>query len=341
MKMNEIVSSFLGDSNYQVEENFSGHINNTFFITDEKGHYVLQKINTAIFTEPEVIIENMLAVAKHLEKKNYDKPIIKPLKNKEGQYLTYHNDECWRMIPFFEESQNFMTALNAEQAEAAAECLSDFHAHTYDLDVNDFQEPIVGFINFKNRLTTFQEALENASPERKETAKEEIKFLQDNQSFLDEWIALVEENALPARMIHADPKISNYLFKEEDEMQALALIDWDTLMPGTILYDFGDMVRSFTNQKEEDDPTLGNVFSSEYYEALKKGFLANLSDKLEAVELENLDLAAKTVIYVQAMRFLTDYLNGDVYYKTHRPNQNLDRTRNQIHLLQGLMVFLG
>lgn len=338
--MNEIVSSFLGNSNYQIEENFSGHINNTFFINDEKGHYVLQKINTTIFTQPEIIIKNMLAVAKHLEGKNYGKPIIKPLKNKEGKYLTYHNNECWRMIPFFEESQNFMTALNAQQAEAAAECLSDFHAHTYDLPVDNFQEPIVGFTNFKNRLATFQEALEKASVERKEAAKKEIEFLQNNQSFLDEWIALAEKNALPTRMIHADPKISNYLFKEKDEMQPLALIDWDTLMPGTILYDFGDMVRSFTNKKEEDDPTPGNVFSPDYYKALKKGFLANLSDKLENIELENLDLAAKTVIYVQAMRFLADYLNGDVYYKTHHPHQNLDRARNQINLLQELMEFL-
>lgn len=335
--MEEVVKSFLGNLDFQIEENFNGHINSTFFVKSKEGRFVLQKINTDIFPKPDVIIENMIAVAEHLEEKKYDKPVIKPIKNQKGEYLTVYNGEHWRMIPFFENSQNFLKALNAKQVKAAAECLSEFHSHICDLDVSKFEEPIDNFINFKNRLLAFEEALKNADDDRVESAKEEIEFLQENKNILNHWISLVESGAFPKRMIHADPKISNYLFKKENAYEPLAIIDWDTLMPGTILYDFGDMVRSFTNNKEEDDPEEGNVFSIEYFDALKEGFISKLADKLTPIEIENLDNAGKCVIYVQAMRFLTDHLNGDVYFKVHRKYQNLDRAKNQIHLLQELI----
>lgn len=338
--MQEIIESFIGESAYEVQENFSGHINHTYFIKSEKGHYVLQKINTNVFTAPEIIIDNMLAVAKHLEENNYSKPIIRPIKNQAGQYLTKHKGTCWRMIPFFEESQNFLKALNVQQVEAAAHCLGEFHAHTFSLDATAFEEPIADFINFQKRLNAFSHALNHCHIDRVDKAKNEIEFLQKHRHMVEDWIAIVDNDLLPMRMIHGDPKISNYLFTKDDAIEPLALIDWDTLMPGTILYDFGDMVRSFTNNKEEDDPAGGEVFSISYFKALKRGFVSNLKDKLEPIEIQNLDNAGKVVIYVQAMRFLTDYLNGDIYFKTNRENQNLDRARNQINLLTELLAYL-
>ena len=147
-----------------------------------------------------------------------------------------------------------------------------------------------------------------------------------------------KSNSLPIRVIHADPKISNIRFDKENK--AIAVIDLDTMMNGTILYDFGDMIRSYTNNAEEDNGWVKDHFNAENYVAVKEGFLFYLKDTLTPIELENLDYAAQLIIYIQAIRFLTDFLNDDIYYSTKYKLQNLDRTKNQINLLKGLLVFL-
>ncbi|WP_449397500.1 phosphotransferase [Chryseobacterium wanjuense] len=143
---------------------------------------------------------------------------------------------------------------------------------------------------------------------------------------------------LPSRIIHADAKISNILFNKE--YHPIAVIDLDTVMISSILYDFGTMIQSYTNNTEEDDGKAENNFNPEIYTAVKKGFLFYLNEKLTPEELENLDYAAQVAIYIQAIRFLTDYLDGSKYYSIKYPEHNLDRTKNQIELLKGLREYL-
>src|SRR5690625_1290347 len=181
------------------------------------------------------------------------------------------------------------------------------------------------------RLEQYESSLQNSAEDRLKKAKIAITFIEENKTILEDWFALLPQ--IPTRIIHADPKISNFLFDNSDADKIIALIDWDTILRGSILYDFGDMVRSYTNLKEEDDPTEGRNFSLENYKALKNGFLYYLEDKLTWKEVINLRLGAEVVIYVQAMRFLTDYLNDDIYYSIQYPKQNLDRTMSQINLL--------
>jgi len=162
--------------------------------------------------------------------------------------------------------------------------------------------------------------------------------VNDHSALPDQWLAWQAAGQLPRRIIHGDPKISNVLFDEAN--RGLCVIDLDTVMSSTLLYDFGDMARSYTNNTMEDDAQVASVFDPAMYQAVKQGFSYHLGGLLAPIEAENLDYAAQLVIFIQAVRFLTDYLNGDVYYATHYATQNLDRTQNQLRLLTELRCFL-
>ncbi|MGV4529211.1 phosphotransferase enzyme family protein [Ornithobacterium rhinotracheale] len=335
--MEEIVKKFFGkDADFGLQKNEMGHINTTYVLRDAQGAYVLQKFNTNIFEQPEVIVENMLKLADHLEAKKYPHAILRPKKTVRGDYLVEGENGVWRVIPFIENTQCIETVESPEQAYEVAKFIGEFHSYVCDLDVEGLKEPIPGFINFAKRMQDYEQSLNNATPNRKELALEAITIVEELKEIPKKWLEITSQDGFPKRLIHADPKISNILLSADDKNKPVAVIDLDTLMPGTILYDFGDMVRSYTNTRDEDDPTPNN-FSKENYEAIKKGFLENLKDKLTPQELENFDLAGATVVYIQAVRFLTDFLNGDVYYAVKRENHNLDRTMNQLNLLKGIL----
>ena len=240
------------------------------------------------------------------------------------------------MMEYLENSITFLKPSSTEIAFEASKCLSEFYKIVNQKTIL-LEETLPDFINFEKRINNFKTAL-NQETERKKLAESEINFILDHLSLLQKWTELQNSNSLPLRVIHADPKISNILFNKENK--AIAVIDLDTMMNGTILYDFGDMIRSYTNNAEEDNGWVKDNFNAENYVAVKEGFLFYLKDTLTPIELENLDYAAQLIIYIQAIRFLTDFLNDDIYYSTKYKLQNLDRTKNQINLLKGLLVFL-
>lgn len=310
----------------------SGHINSTYLIKNRQKRFILQQINTAIFKEPKVLAQNISVLSNHLKNKDYPNEILNQLPFKDGAYLF---ENSWRILEFIEDSQSFEKVASAKQAYEAARFLSEFYFYLNDLNPGLIKDSIPGFLDFNLRFEQFEQALKNADDERIKTAKNEIDFVLKNQNILTEWNKISAE--IPNRIIHADPKISNFLFDKKNNDKIKALIDWDTLMRGPVLYDFGDMVRSHTNLAAEDDAETENIFSSENFKALKTGFLTHLKSKLTTVETENLDLAAQLVIYIQALRFLTDYLNKDRYYHIAYPVQNLNRSKNQIRLLKELI----
>lgn len=324
-------------ADFEATQLTSGHLNQTFLVRNGGASYLLQHLNTSVFKNLDVITTNVLAVSNHLEAWDYPHGILTPLVFQNGEYL-YAKE--WRIFPYFEESNTFLKVDSSKQAYQAAKFLSEFHRYLKDLNMEKIEPSINGFLDFNSRLENFELALQSSSSERLEKAKPEIEFVERNKTILLEWNVVLPK--FPARLIHADPKISNFLFYKDSNTKIKALIDWDTLMTGPVLYDFGDMVRSYTNLKDEDDPsTEGDNFSLENFEALKKGFLYFLKDELTPVEIEHLDLAGKVVIYVQALRFLTDYLENDVYYSVDYESHNLDRTINQINLLRALQEQIG
>lgn len=309
----------------------SGHINETYWVYNNGCELVLQKLNRIVFNNLNQISQNISEVATYLSQKEYPHQILRPIPFKDGSLLC---KKQWRLFPFFKNSQTFEKVQSTDQAFKAAQFLSEFHAYLKHFPTGKIYDSIDGFLDFKLRYTQFKRALQSASENRLTKAREEIIFIKKHKDLLKTWLDLVPK--MPKRLIHADPKISNFLFERQSKTKIKALIDWDTLMCGSILYDFGDMVRSYTNLRKEDDPESGMNFSLDNYVALKKGFFYHLKDELVEAEIQNMELAGQVVIYVQAIRFLTDYLHKDVYYNTDYPKHNLHRAQNQINLLREL-----
>lgn len=341
LKIFEVFIPAEKDVKVSVEPITDGHINTTLKISvkgnDHFDEYILQKVNRFVFKNPPQLMHSIEVVCDHLRQKQYDKEILEFVPNHDGGFLTRDEEgDYWRVIKFIPNTYTVTKAENKEQVLEAAKTLSGFYAKILDLNPAEITESIEGFVNFQKRLNDFKSALKQASEERKKQAEEEIKFINAHFTFPDQFVVNQNNGNFPLRIIHADPKISNVLF-DKTTGKGRCVIDLDTLMPSTILYDFGDMIRSYTNLREEDDPNPENVFSREYYDAVKEGFLSALKNTLTTKEIENLDYAGQVVVYVQAVRFLADYLQDDVYYHVDYPTHNLDRTRNQINLLKELI----
>ena len=315
----------------------NGLINNTFLLETAKGKFILQQINTLIFKNPNAIQNNHLKINDVLEQSDYSKNTVKVIPTLSNDLLFEKDNEAWRMLDFLENSVTFLKPSSTEIAFEATKCLSEFYKIINQESII-LEETLPDFINFEKRVIDFKTALIQET-ERKKTAEKEINFILEHLSLPEKWIALENQRSLPNRVIHADPKISNVLFDKENK--AIAVIDLDTMMNGTILYDFGDMIRSYTNNSDEDEGAVSDNFDAENYVAVKDGFLFYLKETLTRIELENLDYAAQLIIYIQAVRFLTDFLNHDIYYSVKYDLQNLDRTKNQINLLKGLQLFLN
>lgn len=335
MELKKIISAFIGEQDFSVSEIDNGLINHTFLVETESGKYILQRINTDVFKNPEAIVENHFSINSVLKKNGYTRKIIDLISTKNGGFL-FKDDfgKSWRMTNFIENSVTHLKVPNPEIAFESAKCFSEFYSALNSETLN-LKETLPDFINFEKRISDYQNALKNTSEERKFNAENEIKFINSNLDLPEIWIDLQNKNALPKRVIHADPKISNILFDKNGS--AVAVIDLDTVMNSTLLYDFGDMVRSYCNLTDEDDANLQKNFSNEIYDSVKKGFLFYLENLLSETEKKHLNYAPKVVIYIQGLRFLTDYLNGNIYYSVKYENHNLDRARNQINLLGNIL----
>ena len=337
MDLTLIAAEFLGSEvivNITGIEN--GLINNTYLVETSNEKFILQKINTKIFTNPQAIQNNHLNINEHLEKSGYSKKIVQLIPTLTGNYLVENNNEIWRMMEYIDGSTTFIKAPNLKVVLEATKTLSEFYK-ILNQSPMILEETLPDFINFEKRIDDFKKSLVQENS-RKILAENEINFLLEHLSLPEKWLALERNKDLPTRVIHADPKISNILFNKDQK--ATAVIDLDTMMNGTILYDFGDMIRSYTNNAEEDNGSSDENFNAETYKVVKEGFMEHLADTLTAIESKNLDYAAKVVIYIQALRFMTDFLKGDVYYNTAHEMQNLYRASNQINLLKGLITFL-
>ncbi|AZA55423.1 aminoglycoside phosphotransferase family protein [Chryseobacterium sp. G0201] len=342
MDVDHIVQQFINTENYTVNSITNGLINATFIIenknTDQK--FILQRINNHVFKNSNSIIINHLQINCLLQSNDYQLNIIKPILSLSKEFLVQdENLQLWRMQSFVEDSVTFIKVPSPEIAFEAARAFSHFLDTINTEMLPSIEETLPDFLNFEKRVNDYKNSLKNADPQLIENAKTEIETTNQFLSLPNKWIEMVKNNDLPKRIVHADAKISNILFDESHK--ALAVIDLDTVMISTILYDFGTMIQSYTNMTNEDDGSAENNFNTEIYNAVKEGFLFHLKEKLTSEESDNLDYAAQVAIYIQEIRFLTDYLNGSVYYSTKYAEHNLDRTKNQLELLKGLNEYLG
>ncbi|MGR3856784.1 phosphotransferase enzyme family protein [Chryseobacterium indologenes] len=342
MELNDIVAEFIGTDSYDLTPITDGLINTTYLLED-KGQgkkFILQKINNHVFKQPEVVVNNHLMINEVLRSNHYQFEIIEPVPSLTGKILVKDkNGQPWRMLSFVENSITFLTAPTLQTAYDAAKTFSYFLNTVNTEKLPAIEDSLPNFLNFEKRVADYKNSFKNAEPHLRENARVEIEITNQLLSLPDRWIEMEKNNQIPKRIIHADVKISNILFDQNH--QPLAVIDLDTMMISTILYDFGTMIQSYTNTTQEDDGSAIDNFNPEMYKVVKEGFLFHLKEKLTPLEAENLDYAAQVAIYIQELRFLTDYLNGSTYYSITHPEHNLDRTKNQLELLKGLREYLG
>ena len=289
MEINNIVTQFINTGNYTLSPINDGLINTTYLLEDldQQKKFILQKINHSVFKQPEVIVSNHLMVNELLRSNNYEFQIIEPIPSLTGQLLVKDaNDEPWRMLSFVENSITFLTVPSLQTAFEAAKAFSYFLNIVNTEKLPAIEDTLPNFLNFKKRIEDYKKALENAVPHLKESAKAEIEITNQLISLPEEWIEMEKSNLIPKRIIHADVKISNILFDQNH--QPLAVIDLDTMMISTLLYDFGTMIQSYTNTTHEDDGSAKNNFNPEMYEAVKKGFLFYLKEKLTPEDFDRI-----------------------------------------------------
>jgi thiamine kinase-like enzyme len=318
-----------------VAELNSGYINDTYLATTVSGtQYVLQRINTTVFKDVENIIANKVLISKHLSNSKTKYKTVRFIKTLDKKYFykdTHSN--YWNLMTFIPNSITHDVATNSRLVEEAGKLYGDFIIQSVDFDMEKLIETLPGFHSIPLRYQQFEEALKNAKEETKKSAKDEIEYIINCREEMHGLSQLKNNNELPIRVTHNDAKLSNILFDKNDK--GLAVIDLDTVMPGIVAFDFGDSIRSICTTTVEDDTNLkATRINLELYEAFCKGFGTTTKHILTPTEIQSLPLGAKTITFIMGLRFLTDYLNDNIYYKVGYKTHNLVRAKNQFKLVK-------
>ncbi len=314
----------------------SGHINATFLVEAEDGRkFVLQKINSAIF-QIEAIANNLRLAARYLTKYHPDYLFVAPIPTLAGEEMVVLDGDSWRLTPFIPNSTSINEATTPQQAYEAARQFGLLVKNLDGLDISKFKATIPDFHNLSFRFRQFQEAIAGASETRRAAAAELIAYFLDKSDIVGTYESLLQNPDFPDRLMHHDTKINNVLL-DADTQRGLAVCDLDTLMPGKVISDLGDMIRTYVSPVSEESIEFEKVVvREEYYKALIEGYLSEMKDVLTETEKSAIFYSGLFLVYMQGIRFLADYLNGDVYYPVRYPEHNLNRARNQMVLLQDL-----
>ena len=329
----------LSNENINLLQIGSGHINSTYLLTrlDSGEKFILQNINTNIFPNPNAIADNIKHVGEHLEKQypNYLFPV--PVTTTSGETMVNHGGKHWRLSPFVDHSVALDTLTDPKQAYEAAKQFAKLSRLLNGFDTQKLTPSIVGFHDLALRYQQFEDAWNNTSPTFKESATAEIDLAFAHQNILKQFLAVRENAEFPDRVMHHDTKISNVLLAE-DTFEGVCVIDLDTLMPGKFISDLGDMMRTYLCEFSEAETDLNKItIRIPYFTAMIEGYLSEMGDILTPTEKGLILYSGKYIIYMQALRFLSDYLNGSIYYPIKYEAQNLDRAKNQFKLLQELI----
>lgn len=342
-KLTEVVFQFIEkNDNTEIKPLGAGHINDSFKVKSGDIEYVLQRINHGIFKDVPQLQNNILRVTTHIRKKleekkvsDLDRKVLNFIPTHDGKlYYKDADGSYWRLMYFIIDSKSYDT-INPELAYRAGLAFGDFQKMLADLPGGLLFETIPNFHNMEFRLEEFKDAVEKDSAGRLSKVSNLVKEIEARAEDMTHPERMHRDGILPKRTNHCDTKVNNILFDSND--QVLCVVDLDTVMPGYVLSDFGDFMRTGANTGEEDDTNLDNVsIDLDIFEGYTKGYLENAISFLTKPEIENLAFGAKLLTYMQTVRFLTDYLNGDTYYKTKHKEHNLERTLAQFKLLTNM-----
>jgi hypothetical protein len=314
----------------------SGLINTTYLLKDRHGldDWILQQVNTAVFKRPELIAYNNYLAAEHLRVHHPGYLFMSGRRTLQGKDLFLDRQiGAWRVFPYMQNSVSYNGAVTPAQAFSAAQ---QFGRLTHYLDgvyVGAFKVILPDFHNLSKRYQRFRSALEVARKERLAQAALQCEAVIAQEHIVSEFNEIMADPAVSTRITHNDTKVNNVLF-DRTTGKAMCVVDLDTLMPGKALFDLGDMIRTFICAAPEDDPDPAHTsIDAEVFARLVEGWCSEMGSLLTATEKSLMYWSGQMLMYEQAVRFLTDFLENDVYYRIDRPLHNLDRTKNQLHLL--------
>jgi Ser/Thr protein kinase RdoA (MazF antagonist) len=330
---NILLSFGLDPNNYHIQPFGSGLINRTFKVTGNGGDYILQQINGNVFKSPGDIAQNLNLLQRYLRKTQPGYLFVAPIPSVSGDLLVKSvKGDIFRLFPFVKGSQTVNTISSEKQAFEAAKQFGKFTRLLKDFEIDQLEYTLPDFHNLPLRFEQFKDAVEGANLERSGQAANEIKDVYKYYYVLETYNQLIANNEIPLRVIHHDTKISNILFDEQQN--GLCVIDLDTVMPGYYLSDVGDMMRTYLSPANEEEADLSKIYIREdIFSSIYKGYLSEMGSVLTETEQHYFIFSGKLMIYMQALRFLTDFLNNDVYYETKYPEHNLARAKNQFRLL--------
>jgi len=325
-----------------------GHINETYSATYDQGgmrvRYIHQKINKNVFKNPAVVMKNVMRVTTHIRQRLETQNarditrrslVVIPTRDGRSHYRS-RDGEYWRTFVFVEGVQTYEAVESPDQALQAGRAFGEFQSFLVDLPGERLHETIPGFHNTRKRFAALQQALLKDHFNRAQTAKPEIEFVLKHESLVDVILAAMAKKTIPERITHNDTKFNNVML-DTVTGDAKCVVDLDTVMPGCALYDFGDMVRTTTSPTMEDERDLSKVqMQMPMFKKLAEGYLAAAGRFLTRAERSHIAFSGKLITFEIGIRFLTDYLSGDTYFRIHRPDHNLDRCRTQFKLVESI-----
>ena len=315
----------------------SGHINQTSLVVTNQPHlYILQRVNTETFRDPEGLMNNILLVTGHLRKKDQDpRHVMTLVKLKDGRdYILNDRKELWRLYEYVTGGVCLDRAETADDFRNSGKAFGTFQNRMADFPAEQLVETIPGFHDTPKRYRALHEAIKQDLAGRAKSAEHEIDFMLEREEEAGLLQKMLKAGELPLRVTHNDTKLNNVMLDEKTR-EPLCILDLDTVMPGLAANDFGDSIRFGASTAEEDEKDLTKVhLDLDMYRSYAEGFLHACGARLTAAERETLPDGARIITLENAVRFLTDYLNGDTYYHIDRPEHNLDRTRTQMALTE-------
>ena len=338
--MNKMILSEYGldPDQCQIKSYGSGLINYTWKITNLHNDYILQRINEKVFVHPADIAYNIHTIANYLNLVHPNYLFTVPVQTKDGEEIVFDREEgFFRLFPFVKNSHTIDVVMNPQQAYEASRQFGMFTKLLSGISASELRLTIPDFHNLSLRYSQFEKALENGNEHRITQSTEAIRFIQDNKYILEQFERISTNPNFKLRVTHHDTKISNVLFDKDDK--GICVIDLDTLMPGFFISDVGDMMRTYLSPTSEEEKDFSKIeVRGDFFRAILEGYLGEMRDELSDDEINHFVYAGKFMIYMQAIRFLTDHINNDVYYGAKYPDHNFVRAGNQLVLLEKLMA---
>ena len=326
-----------------------GHINSTYTLYFDQGssvkRYLLQEINTHVFKNPIQLMKKIEKITTFLSEKvrlsgakNYENLSLRVIHTLDHHsYMISSKNHFFRVYNFIENAKTYQKTNDLKLFYNAGKTVGTFQNMLSDFDASQLHETIPNFHNTPYRFQTFLKVLKENPCDRAKDCEEEIQFVLHLKDFTPVITSLIEQKLIPIKVTHNDTKLNNIMFDCETK-EGLCLVDLDTVMPGTILYDFGDAIRSGCNRADEDEKNLEKVrFSVDLFKAFSEGYLSSVASSITECEVNHLVDSAILMTFECGMRFLTDYLDGDHYFKTKYDNHNLVRCRTQFHLVKQMI----